>query len=70
METLFFTDVESGIIVDSVLMDALTPDGALLANDHVDGTPFEIQPGTNVVSWLTDGGSIQSVEITPRWRYI
>lgn len=70
METLFFTGVEDGIIVDSALMDALTLDGALLANDHMSGTPFEIQPGTNVVSWLADNGTVQSVEITPRWRYI
>ncbi len=72
METLFFSGVTGGgIIVDSELMDALTYDGALLANDHVSGTPFQIQPGTNAVSWLAEsGGSVTSVEILPRWRYL
>lgn len=77
MQTLFFTDVDKGIIVDSELGDAFTRDGALLANDHVDGDLFQIQPGTNYVSWLAGGagddgadkaGSVTKVTITPRWR--
>ena len=72
METLFFSDIsDGGIIVDSVLMDALTYDGTLLANDKMDGMPWTIQPGVNYVSWLVeDGSSIDSIEILPRWRYI
>lgn len=72
METLFFSGVTGGgIIVDSELMDALTYDGELLANDHVSGTPFRIQPGVNAVSWLAeDGSSVTAVEILPRWRYL
>ena len=72
METLFFSGVSGGgIIVDSELMDALTYDGELLANDRVSGTPFQIQPGVNVVSWLAESGSsVTAVEILPRWRYL
>ena len=76
MQTLFFTGVEGGIIVDSELGDALTPDAALLANDRINGELFAIQPGYNVVSWLAGGadgdpdspGSVERVVITPRWR--
>ena len=72
METLFFSGVSGGgIIVDSELMDALTYDGELLANDRVSGTPFQIQTGVNVVSWLAESGSsVTAVEILPRWRYL
>ena len=78
MQTAFFRGVEGGIIVDSELGDALTTDGAQLANDRMDGELYAIQPGTNVVSWLTGGededgnattGSVSQVRITPRWRY-
>lgn len=79
MQTAFFSGVEDGIIIDSELGDALTLDGAQLANDRMTGELFKIQPGYNVVSWLTGGeddegnavsGSISQVVITPRWRYI
>lgn len=72
METLFFTDVSGGgIIVDSQLMDALTYDGALLANDNMSGMPWQIKPGLNSVSWIAeDGSSVESIEILPRWRYM
>ena len=80
MQTLMFTGVDGGIIVDSELGDAFTADGALLANDHIDGELFQIQPGLNVVSWLLGGtdeendentpGSIEKVTIIPRWRYM
>lgn len=78
MQTAFFSGVEGGIIVDSELGDALTIDGAQLANDRMDGELYAIQPGSNVVSWLTGGedadgnattGSVSQVKITPRWRY-
>lgn len=79
MQTVFFNDVTGGgIIIDSELGDALTLDGDLLANDHMDGDLFEIQPGYNVVSWLTGGeddegnassGVVTAIIITPRWRY-
>lgn len=78
MQTAFFSGVDGGIIVDSELGDALTTDGAQLANDRMDGELYAIQPGANVVSWLTGGedadgnattGSVRQVKITPRWRY-
>ena len=77
MQTMFFHDVEGGIIVDSELMDALTLDGSLLANDKVDGDFFEIPPGESYVQWLDGGeddegeplsGSVERVTIAPRWR--
>ena len=79
MQTMFFIGVESGIIVDSELLDALTLDGSLLANGKIDGDFFEIPPGESVVQWLEGGideedestpGSIEKVTITPRWRCI
>ena len=78
MQTAFFNGVDGGIIVDSELGDALTTDGAQLANDRMDGELYAIQPGANVVSWLTGGedaggnattGSVRQVKITPRWRF-
>lgn len=69
MDTMFFNDVDGGIIVDTELMDAFTEDGAALANDHVSGQFFRIAPGRNVVSWQAeDGSSVSSVSILPRWR--
>lgn len=71
METMFFTDITDGVIVDSALMEAFTYDGALTCNDNVSGQPFRIRPGLNAVSWaLEDGAYISSIEITPRWRCI
>lgn len=78
MQTAFFSGVNGGIIVDSELGDALTIDGAQLANDRMDGELYAIQPGSNIVSWLTGGeddggnattGSVSQVKITPRWRF-
>ena len=78
-QAMVFSDVDGGIIVDSELGDAFTTDGALLANEHIDGELFQIQPGLNVVSWIPGGvgeedadvpGSVESVTITPRWRYM
>ena len=70
-ETLYFTDISGGIVVDSELMDALSADGTTLMNDHMSGTPWKLQPGINAVSWeLESGASISSVVILPRWRYL
>ena len=75
-QTLSFTGVEGGVIVDSELGDALTEDGSLLVNDKISGDLFEIQPGRNTVQWIEGGmneegddpGSVLKVTITPRWR--
>lgn len=66
-DVLYFTDITDGIIVDAELMDALTYDGALLANDKMSGKPPQLLPGLNVVSW---SGNVSKIEITPRWRCI
>lgn len=75
--TMFFRGVEGGIIVDSLLGDALTYDGALLANDKIGASElFMIQPGSQAVTWINGGdaddgtelpGSIEKITITPRW---
>lgn len=71
LQTMFFQGVTDGVIIDSGLGDALTPDGALLANDLVSGELFKIQPGANIVSWLAeDGSSVTGVTIEPRWRWL
>lgn len=74
MYTMFFSGVEGGIIIDSELSDAFTADGTLLANDKVDGEFLRIRPGMSTVSWITGGedssGSVESVTIKPRWRYL
>lgn len=71
LQTLFFQGVTDGVIVDSDLGDALTLDGALLANDKISGELFRLQPGENIVSWLVeDGGSVTGVTIEPRWRWL
>ena len=69
MQTMFFNDVDGGIIVDTELMDAFTADGVVLANNHVSGDFFWMRPGMNVVSWQAeDGSSVSAVSIIPRWR--
>ena len=81
LQTMFFVGVTGGgIIVDSELGDALTYDGALLANDKIgDSELFKIQPGLNGVTWIdgehtyegeTVTGTVTEVKITPRWRYV
>ena len=78
-QTAYFQGVQDGIIIDSELGDALTKDGAALANNWMDGPLFKIQPGASTVSWTTGGeddegnateGRISAVKILPRWRWI
>lgn len=81
LQTMFFVGVTGGgIIVDSELGDALTYDGTLLANDKIgDSELYKLQPGLNAVTWIdgehtyegeTVTGTVTSVTITPRWRYV
>ena len=68
-QTMFFTGIDGGIIVDSELQDALSLDGAELLNNHAAGQFFEIQPGSQYVSWaLETGAQITKITMTPRWR--
>lgn len=67
--TVFLEDIDGGIILDSELGDALTSDGANLANRHWSGQPLVINPGTSFVTWtLDEGASVSSVKISPRWQ--
>lgn len=79
-QTMFFRGVESGVMVDSALGDALTADGTALANNWISGSDlFHIQPGSNpweVISGgmaddgTTETGEVHRIVITPRWRYL
>ncbi|MBQ6595313.1 MAG: hypothetical protein IJH78_06640 [Clostridia bacterium] len=70
-ETIWFTDVPGGIVIDSELMDAISPDGTYLMNDHITGMPWKLAPGANAVTWETDtGSSVGSVVILPEWRFL
>lgn len=72
-ETMLFTGVEDGVIVDSELGDVLTLDGGSLANDKASGPLFRPEDGMNTVSWMTgledEPGSVTRVTILPRWRW-
>lgn len=71
LQTMFFTDVDDGIVLDCEKVDALTLDEALLANDRAAGEFFRICPGMNHVSWaLESEADIESITIEPRWRCI
>ena len=65
--TIFFTGVETAIVIDSELLDAFTADEAQLANSQMDGDFPTINPGTQYISWT---GAVSKVVITPRWRCI
>lgn len=69
-QTMYFTAVEDGIVVDSELMDALNIQKTAFLNDRINGDFFEIQPGYNTVEWEVASGAITAVKITPRWRYL
>lgn len=70
-ETIYFSDISGGIVIDSELMDALSLDGSYLMNNYISGTPWRLQPGEVAVTWEADtGSSVSSVVILPRWRFI
>lgn len=71
MQTMFFTGIEGGIVLDCKLMDAFDTAEAIMINDRVYGEFFRLQPGVNYLSWiLEEGAAIQSITIEPRWRCI
>lgn len=71
-QTMYFTGVENGIVVDCEEMDAYSPDLTELKNSCIGFTSdgfFSIQPGDNAVSWTCEeNASVTSVTILPRWR--
>lgn len=70
-QTMFMTGVQGGIVLDSEKMDAFDLNEALTTNDRAYGEFFRMQPGANIISWMTESGSsVTSVKIVPRWRCI
>lgn len=79
-KTMFFEKVKTGVIIDTELGDVLNYSGSALANDKVVNSDLlTIPPGRQMVRWLAGGtdddgsavaGSVETVTITPRWRYI
>ena len=63
--------MEDGIIIDSEQKDAISfSDGLTLENEKVALDEFPVlNPGANMISW-TGEGTITSLSILPRWRYL
>ena len=69
-QTMNFSGVEEGVIIDSELYDVFALKGGDLANDKVvSGEPFILEPGEHAVSW-SPTANITRVVIEPRWRYL
>ena len=68
-QTMFFSDISGGVVLDSELQDAFVLDESVLCNDNVSGAFFRLEPGANMIGWtVDDGANIESVTIEPRWR--
>lgn len=68
-QTMFFTNISGGVVLDCELQDAFVLDESTLCNDNVSGAFFRLQSGANMIGWmLEDGANIESVTIEPRWR--
>lgn len=63
--------MEDGIIIDSEQKDAINfSDGLTLENEKIALDEFPVlNPGANMISW-TGEGTITSLSILPRWRYL
>jgi phage-related protein len=63
-ESFGFSDINNYVEIDSEMMNVFK---ASTARNHTfTGDHFPVfVPGTNTVSWT---GSVQRIEITPRWR--
>ena len=61
----------TGVIIDSEQQDAIDyDDGLTLRNDLVVLDEFpKLVPGANVISW-SGTGTVSSVTVLPRWRYL
>lgn len=72
-QNVLLTGLEGGIIMDTVLQDALSLDGAQLLNNNIAGDFLTIPPGESTLSWHAfDGndnpGTVTRIVVTPRWR--
>ena len=72
-DVMSFTGVQGGIIVDSLLGDALTLDGAQLANEKFKGPLPGLESSLNHVRWTLgsndETGYVDEVRILPRWQW-
>ncbi len=65
---MVFEGLTDGIVIDSELLDCLNLEENQLMNGCAQMDEFPtLQPGYNAISW---SGSVASVTITPRWRYV
>ena len=70
-QTMFFSDVADGIVLDSELVDAFALDESVTVNERVYGEFFRLNPGVNMIDWaVEDGSAVESITIEPRWRCI
>lgn len=60
-------ETEWTLVIDSELMDCFDSTMTLLRNDWMTGDFPLLNPGANAVTW---SGTVASVTITPRWRYL
>lgn len=72
-QSILLTGLTDGIILDTVLQDALSLDGAQLMNNHMAGDFPTLPPGSSTVAWSAfDGndnaGTVTRIVIAPRWR--
>lgn len=62
--------ISGGCVIDSRMRDVYEADGLTLCNHKavIDGDTFPtLPPGNSIVTWT---GSVTSVQILPRWRYL
>lgn len=64
-QVIGLTDLDTGITLDCAAMLAYDGDTNMAA--HMSGEFPRLLPGVNAVSWT---GSVTSLTITPRWRYL
>lgn len=60
-------ETEWTLVIDSELMDCFDGSMTILRNDWMTGDFPLLKPGANAVNWE---GTVTSVTITPRWRYL
>lgn len=60
-------ETEWTLVIDSELMDCFDGTMTILRNDWMTGDFPLLNPGANAVNW---SGTVASVTITPRWRYL
>lgn len=67
-EEITMEGLTDGIIIDSEMMECLSLDETQLLNSKVQMDEFPtLSPGFNAIAWK---GTVTSVTITPRWRYL